>query len=156
MEKTKEVLSLNTLRPAPGATKKPKRVGRGTAAGKGRTCGKGHKGQLSRSGYTYRPAFEGGQMPIQRRLPKRGFSNYPFRKIYQVINLRRLGEVFSGEEKITPMLLLDRGLIKKKDQPVKILGDGEINTALNIEVHAVSKSAMEKIKTAGGEVHLIC
>ena len=95
-------------------------------------------------------------MPIQRRLPKRGFSNYPFRKIYQVVNLKRLVEIFPKAGEITPELLLERGLIKKSHLPIKLLGDGKVSVALNVHVHAASKSAVEKVKAAGGEVHLIC
>ena len=155
-EPENKVLSLDDIAPNPGSTRKRKRVGRGTAAGKGRTCGRGHKGQKSRAGYTQKIGFEGGQMPIQRRLPKRGFSNYPFRKDYQVVNLKRLVEVFKEAGEVTPELLLDRGLIKKSRVPVKLLGDGEINVALNLHVHVATQSAIEKVKAAGGEVHLIC
>ena len=106
-DEEKSNLDLSQLGPAPGATKKAKRLGRGTSAGQGRTCGKGHKGQKSRAGYKRKVGFEGGQMPIQRRLPKRGFSNAPFRKIYQVVNLKRLVEVFPSKGEVTPELLLD-------------------------------------------------
>jgi len=95
-------------------------------------------------------------MPIQRRLPKRGFTNYPFRKVFQIVNLKRLSEVFTSKQEVTPELLLSRGLIKKSRIPVKVLGEGEIKVALNLHVHAASQSAREKIKAAGGEVHLIC
>lgn len=155
-DEVKHNLGLSQLRPAPGATKRSKRLGRGTSAGQGRTCGKGHKGQKSRAGYKRKAGFEGGQMPIQRRLPKRGFSNAPFRKIYQVVNLKRLVEVFPSKGEVTPELLLDKGLIKKSRLPVKLLGDGEVKVAWDVHVHAASRSAIEKIKAAGGEVHLIC
>jgi large subunit ribosomal protein L15 len=131
-------------------------MGRGTAAGQGRTCGKGHKGQKSRAGYNYRAYFEGGQMPIQRRLPKRGFSNYPFRKVYQVVNLKRLVEVYAKGGDVTPETLLESGLVKKTSLPVKLLGDGQVSVPFQIHVHAASQTAVEKIKAAGGEVHLIC
>ncbi len=149
-------IDLSQLSPAPGSIRKNKRVGRGTAAGKGRTCGRGHKGQKSRAGYSRRQGFEGGQMPLQRRVPKRGFSNYPFRKIYQIVNLKLLVKRFEKAGEITPELLLDSGLIKKSQMPVKLLGDGEIKVALKVHVHAASESAIEKVKAAGGEVHLIC
>jgi large subunit ribosomal protein L15 len=152
----KSSISLDTIGPAPGSTRRRKRVGRGTAAGQGRTCGRGHKGQKSRAGYKQKIGFEGGQMPIQRRLPKRGFSNAPFRKVYQIVNLKRLVEVFKDAGDVTPELLLERGLIKKSRVPVKLLGDGEIKVALNLHVHAATQSAVEKVKAAGGEVHLIC
>jgi len=155
-DENKEIIQLNNLAPAAGSVRTNTRKGRGTASGKGRTAGKGHKGQKSRSGYKYNPAFEGGQMPIQRRLPKRGFSNYGFRKVYQVVNLNRLLEVFSKGGEVTVEKLLESGLVKKANVPVKLLGDGEISVALNIHVHAASQSAIEKVKAAGGEVHLIC
>jgi large subunit ribosomal protein L15 len=150
------ILELNNLAPAKGSTHKNKRMGRGTAAGQGRTCGKGHKGQKARSGYTYKPGFEGGQMPIQRRLPKRGFRNYPFRKIFQIVNLNRIAEVYATGEEINPETLVAKGLIRKANQPIKVLGDGEINTKHKISVHAISSTAQEKVIAAGGEVHLIC
>lgn len=155
-EKVVKSLSLNQLSPASGARKKRKRLGRGTSAGQGRTCGKGHKGQKSRAGYKYRAYFEGGQMPIQRRLPKRGFSNYPFRRIYQVVNLKRLVEAFGSGGEVTPEMLRESGLIKKANTPVKLLGDGEVSVPFKIHVHAASQTAVEKIKAAGGEVQLIC
>ena len=155
-DEMKESLNLSQLGPASGATRKRKRLGRGTSAGQGRTCGKGHKGQKSRAGYKRRIGFEGGQMPIQRRIPKRGFSNYPFRKIYQVVNLKRLSEVFNSDTEVTPEILLERGLINKKRLPVKLLGDGEVKASFKIHVHAASRSAVEKIKAAGGEVHILC
>jgi large subunit ribosomal protein L15 len=155
-DKENKSLGLENIGPATGSTRKRKRVGRGTAAGQGRTCGRGHKGQKSRAGYKQKFGFEGGQMPIQRRLPKRGFSNAPFRKVYQIVNLKRLVEVFKKAGKVTPELLLDRGLIKKSSVPVKLLGDGEIKVALTLHVHAATQSAVEKVKAAGGEVHLIC
>lgn len=95
-------------------------------------------------------------MPIQRRLPKRGFTNAPFRKIYQVVNLKRLGEIFSSGGEVTPEMLLEHGLIKKSRLPVKLLGDGEVKVSLKLHVNAASRSAVEKVKAAGGEVHLIC
>jgi large subunit ribosomal protein L15 len=155
-EQSKDILDLSQLKPAAGSVRKNTRRGRGTSAGKGRTCGRGHKGQKSRSGYRSRPGFEGGQMPIQRRLPKRGFSNYPFRKIYQTVNLKRLVEVFDKAGEITLDMLFEKGLVKKSRLPVKLLGDGDVNVALKIHVHAASRSAVEKIQAAGGEVHLIC
>lgn len=155
-DESAESLDLNRLKPAAGAVKSRKRLGRGTSAGQGRTCGKGHKGQKARAGYTQKMGFEGGQMPIQRRLPKRGFTNYPFRKIYQVINLKQLVDVFDSKTEVTPELLLKRGLIKKSRLPVKLLGVGDVKAALNVHVHAASRSALEKVKAAGGEVHLIC
>ena len=155
-DENKEIILLNNLAPAAGSVRTNTRKGRGIAAGKGRTAGRGHKGQKSRSGYKSNPAFEGGQMPIHRRLPKRGFSNYGFRNIHQVVNLKRLVEVFGSGGDVTLEKLLESGLVKKASVPVKLLGDGEISVALNIHVHAASQSAIEKVKAAGGEVHLIC
>jgi large subunit ribosomal protein L15 len=151
-----KAIDLGSLQPAAGSVRKTRRLGRGTAAGQGRTCGKGHKGQKARAGHHFNPGFEGGQMPIQRRLPKRGFSNYPFRKIFQIVNLKQLNDVFSAGQEINPELLVAKGLISTLRQPVKLLGDGEIKVALKLSVHAVSKSALEKIKAAGGEVQLLC
>ncbi|TKJ40498.1 50S ribosomal protein L15 [candidate division LCP-89 bacterium B3_LCP] len=148
-------MDLRNIGPAPGAIRRRRRMGRGTSAGQGRTCGKGHKGQKSRAGYKVRAYFEGGQMPIQRRLPKRGFSNYPFRRIFQVVNLKRVSDVFGSGGEVTPEMLLKSGLIKKSRIPVKLLGDGEVSVPFKIYVHAASQSAVEKIKVAGGEVHLL-
>ncbi|MBZ0263687.1 50S ribosomal protein L15 [bacterium] len=142
---------LSNLQPAEGSVRNNRRRGRGVAAGRGgHTAGRGHKGQHSRSGSKKRAWFEGGQMPIQRRLPKRGFFNI-FREEYQTINLRdleRLGEIVA----ITPEILAEKGLIKRADRPVKLLGVGEVEKKLNVEVTAVSAGAREKIETAGGTV----
>jgi large subunit ribosomal protein L15 len=154
-EKNAQNLDLGSLSPAPGSRSKERRLGRGTSAGQGRTCGKGHKGQKARAGYNYKPGFEGGQMPIQRRLPKRGFSNSPFRKVYQIVNLKQLNEAFSAGQEVNPETLLKQGLISKAHLPVKVLGDGDIKVALKMQVHAASQSAVEKIKAAGGEVQLL-
>lgn len=154
-ENSAKKMDLGSLQPAPGSRTKVRRLGRGTSAGQGRTCGKGHKGQKARAGYSYKPGFEGGQMPLHRRLPKRGFTNYPFRKTYQIINLKQLA-VFGAGDQVSPAALLAKGLIKKSHLPVKLLGDGEISVAVKMLVHAASGSAVEKIKAAGGEVELIC
>ncbi|RJP75845.1 MAG: 50S ribosomal protein L15 [Candidatus Zixiibacteriota bacterium] len=148
-------MDLGNLKPASGSRSKERRLGRGTSAGQGRTSGKGHKGQKARSGFKYNPGFEGGQMPIQRRLPKRGFSNAPFRKIYQIVNLKQLSEVFTAGQEVNPEMLLKQGLISKASLPVKVLGDGDITVALKMRVHAASQSATEKITAAGGEVQLL-
>jgi large subunit ribosomal protein L15 len=155
-DSTRHEIGLDSLKPAPGGTTRDRRLGRGTAGGQGRTCGKGHKGQKARAGYSYKPGFEGGQMPIQRRLPKRGFSNYPFRKIYQVVNLKQLDSVFTAGQEVSPETLLKAGLITSARLPVKMLGDGDVKVALKLHVHAASQSAAEKIKASGGEVELIC
>ncbi len=145
-------MDLGSLKKAPGSTRNRKRVGRGEGSGWGCTAGRGTKGQRSRSGSKQRAWFEGGQMPIQRRLPKFGFYHRG-RVEYQVVNVSALND-FSGEE-VTPETLQEAGLIKKLTQPVKILGDGELKKKLTVKVHAVSKSAREKIEKAGGTVTLI-
>ena len=143
--------NLSNLRPPKGATSNKKRVGRGMGSGMGKTSTRGHKGQRSRSGSRMMRGFEGGQMPLHRRLPKRGFTNI-FRTEYQVINLERLAEL--GEKNITPELLVKSGLAGKNDL-IKILGDGELKSALTIQAHKFSKSAQEKIEKAGGKIELI-
>ncbi len=145
-------MNLSQLRPAKGATKKRKRIGRGQGSGQGVTAGKGNKGYRSRSGAKRRAWFEGGQMPLQRRLPKFGFTN-PNKVIFQVINVGDLNKV-KDVENITKEELLKAGLIRKKNQPVKLLGDGEIDHKINIQVDAISKSAKEKIEKVGGVVTL--
>src|SRR5262245_53370784 len=146
-------LSLNNLKPAKGSTHKKKRVGRGPGSGLGKTSGRGHKGQKSRSGYSSRPGFEGGQMPLQRRLPKRGFTNI-FKKEWIEVNLRDLDKRFKTDVNITPELLVENGLIKRSrlesDEGVVILDRGEVTKALNVTAHRFSRSAREKIEAAGG------
>jgi large subunit ribosomal protein L15 len=138
-------MKLHELSPAPGSNRKRKRIGRGPGSGSGKTAGRGHKGQRSRSGYSQRIGFEGGQMPLIRRVPKRGFTNI-FRKEYTVVNLRDL-EGFDGE--INPETLLERGLVRRGMQ-IKVLGDGEVAAALTVKAHRFSRSAREKIEAAGG------
>jgi len=135
------MLRLNDLKNNPGAKKKKKRVGRGTSSGTGKTCGRGHKGQKSRSGGTKGLRFEGGQTPLYRRLPKRGFKNYPFKKTYAVLNVSDLAS-FEGE--VNKEVLKISGLLK-------ILGDGEIKKALTVKADKFSKSAKKKIEEAGGK-----
>src|SRR5215218_56132 len=142
-------LSLNNLKPAKGSTHKKKRVGRGPGSGLGKTSGRGHKGQKSRSGYSSRPGFEGGQMPLQRRLPKRGFTNI-FKKQWLEISLAKLEENFNAGDEITPEILHNRGLIKKAKHDLVILGSGEISKALKISAHRFTKTAKDKIEAAGG------
>jgi large subunit ribosomal protein L15 len=144
---------IGTLRPPTGANKRSKRVGQGMGSGHGKTATRGSKGQRSRAGMRIRPGFEGGQMPLHRRLPKRGFTNI-FKKVYAVVNLRDL-EDFKPEEKITPELLLASGLLKKLEDGLKILGDGELKAPLHIVAHLFSKSAREKIEKAGGKAEVI-
>jgi large subunit ribosomal protein L15 len=144
---------IGTLRPPAGANKRSKRIGQGMGSGHGKTATRGAKGQRSRAGMRMRPGFEGGQMPLHRRLPKRGFTNI-FRKIYAVLNLKDL-ENFKTEEKITPEFLVARGIVKKLGSGLKILGDGELKAALHISAHVFSKSALEKIQKVGGKAEVI-
>ncbi len=147
------MLSLKKLSPPKGAVKKPKRIGRGAGSGHGGTSTKGHKGQQSRAGGRTHPWFEGGQMPLQRRLPKRGFKSSA--KIeYQIVNLESLAKC-AGQETVAPLSLKNAGLIRNADTPVKILGEGELKSALTIQAHAFSKSALKKIQEAGGKAELI-
>jgi large subunit ribosomal protein L15 len=147
-------LSLNNLHPAKGSTHKKKRLGRGPGSGLGKTSGKGHKGQKSRSGYSSRPGFEGGQMPLQRRLPKRGFTNI-FKKDWIEISLAKIDASFKAGDEVTPELLHERGLIKKAKHDLVILGTGEISKSLKISSHRFTKSAKEKIEKAGGTATVI-
>ena len=147
-------MNLSNLKYADGARHKNKRRGRGEGSGLGVTAGRGHKGYGSRGGSKKRAWFEGGQMPLQRRLPKYGFTNH-FRKEYQVVNVSQLEKV-AATEKITKEILLEKGLIKKKLMPVKILGDGELKSKVHVEVDAISKTAKEKIEKLGGTVSLSC
>ena len=144
-------ISLNTLKPAKGSTHKKKRVGRGPGSGLGKTAGRGEKGQKSRSGYSRKIGFEGGQMPLHRRLPKRGFTNI-FKKRWVEISLASLEQNFEADAEITPEVLHDRGLIKKAKYDVVVLGNGEVSKPLRVSAHRFSKSAREKIEKAGGSV----
>jgi len=146
-------LKLHELKPAEGSTKSRKRVGRGNGSGLGNTAGRGSKGQKARSGGGVRPGFEGGQMPITRRLPKRGFTNN-FGKEYEVINVSDLEERFENGEEVTIEALFETGLINKVKDGVKVLGDGELTKSLTVKVHKVSKTAAEKITAAGGKVEV--
>lgn len=147
-------LALNNLRPAEGSTHKKKRVGRGPGSGLGKTAGRGHKGQKSRSGYSQKIGFEGGQMPLQRRLPKRGFTNI-FKKQWVEVSLAKLEESFNAGDEITPEVLHQRGLVKKAKHDLVILGTGEISKALKISAHRFTKAAREKIENAGGSATAI-
>ncbi len=142
-----------TLRPPRGANKRPKRIGFGMGSGHGKTATRGSKGQHSRTGSRMRPGFEGGQMPLHRRLPKRGFTNI-FKKQFEIVNLSDL-ERFSAEEAVTPDTLLKRGIIKRLGHGLRVLGDGELKTPLKISAHHFSKSALEKIQKAGGKAEVI-
>lgn len=145
-------MRLNDLYSPKGAHKKPKRVGRGKGSGHGGTSGRGHKGQKARSGRKLRPGFEGGQMPLARRVPKKGFSN-PFKIRYQIVNIEKLNR-FKKDSTVTPEALQEQKLIRDSDLPVKVLSNGKISKALNIQVQAISKKAKEKIEAAGGKVEL--
>lgn len=142
-------LTLNNIKPPKGATHKKKRIGRGPGSGLGKTSGRGHKGQKSRSGYSKKVGFEGGQMPLHRRLPKRGFTNI-FKKQWLEISLAKLEASFETGETVTPELLHERGLIKKAKHDLVILGNGELTKSLNISAHRFTKAAREKIERAGG------
>lgn len=146
-------MKLNELRPARGAVRPRKRVGRGQGSGTGGTAGRGHKGHSSRSGGGSAPGFEGGQMPIQRRLPKGGFKNIN-RIEYQVVNVADLSRFEAGAE-VTPAVLKERRLARKASIPVKLLGHGEVDRAVRVRVHAVSESARRKVEAAGGTVELV-
>lgn len=144
---------LGNLTPPKGATKKRKRVGRGQGSTLGKTSGKGQKGQKARSGGSIKPGFEGGQMPIARRLPKVGFRN-PNAPDYSVVNVRDLEEYFEAGDTVDYAALRDRGLTQKKDDGVKVLGDGELTKAFNVKATKFSKSAVAKIEAAGGSVEV--
>lgn len=146
-------MKINELKPAEGSKRKPKRVGRGLGSGHGRTSTKGHKGQKARSGRAKGPGFEGGQMPLQRRLPKRGFSNAPFKKEYAVVNLADLNKI--NAEIITPEVLLEKGIIKKLKDGLKVLGNGDVEKSITVKTHAISKTARQKIESKGGKVEVL-
>ena len=146
-------MRLDELRPAVGANKKRKRVGRGDGSGHGKTSGRGHKGQGARSGGNVQPGFEGGQMPLQRRLPKRGFHNL-FRIEMAVVNVAQLEGLAAGSD-VTPETLAEQGLVSGKNRQVKILGEGSLSKALTVRAHGFSAKAKEKIAAAGGTAELI-
>jgi large subunit ribosomal protein L15 len=146
-------MKLHELRPAEGSKKSPKRVGRGTGSGWGKTAGRGSDGQNSRSGGGVRLGFEGGQMPLFRRLPKRGFNNI-FAKQFSIVNLDKLN-VFEDGTEVTPELLLEKRIVRKLNDGVKILGNGNIEKKLTVKAMKFSKVAVEKIEAAGGKVEVI-
>ncbi|MEF2248211.1 MULTISPECIES: 50S ribosomal protein L15 [unclassified Paenibacillus] len=146
-------MKLHELAPAAGSTQVAKRKGRGIGSGNGKTAGKGHKGQNARSGGGVRPGFEGGQNPLYRRLPKRGFNN-PFRTEYAIVNIEDLNSFAAGTE-VTPEVLLEQGIVKNPLAGIKILGNGEINVALTVKAKKFSQSAVEKIQAAGGKTEVI-
>jgi len=146
-------VNLSNLRPPRGSRHRKVRVGRGIGSKLGKTAGKGNKGQKSRKGYSRRAGFEGGQMPLHRRIPKRGFHN-PFSRDFAVVNVESLN-AFAAGETVTPELLRARGLIHDEGDEVKILGDGNLKVGLTVRAHAFSKSAQEKITGAGGKVEVL-
>ena len=147
-------MSLNNLRPPKGAKHAKRRVGRGPGSGHGKTASRGHKGAKSRSGHRFKRGFEGGQMPLHRRVPKRGFHN-PFRTEYAVVNLDVLAERFDAGTVITPELLRERGLIHGTRQPIKVLARGDVSKKLTVRAHKFSGKAAEKIAAAGGTVEVL-
>jgi len=147
-------MNLSDLKPAPGAKQSRKRVGRGPGSGNGKTAGRGHKGAQSRSGYSYKRGFEGGQMPLHRRLPKRGFNNV-FRTEYAVVNLDQLEAAFDQGTTITPDTLREAGLVHGKRLPIKVLARGEVTKALMVQAHKFSGKAAEKLAAAGGKAEAI-
>ena len=146
-------MKLHELKPASGARKARKRVGRGPGSGRGKTATRGHKGQKSRSGYSQKRGFEGGQMPLHRRLPKRGFVNL-FRKEFRTINVDRLNGFDAGSV-VTPESMQRAGMLKKGEAAVTVLGNGEIKVSLTVRAHKFTKTAAEKIEAAGGKVELL-
>ncbi len=144
---------LHNLKPASGSHKKPRRIGRGPGSGRGKTAGRGEKRQRSRTGYSRKVGFEGGQMPLHRRVPKRGFTNI-FRKEFAVVNVDGLAKFPAGEE-VTPEKLREAGLIKKMGHGVKVLARGELKHALHVKAHRFSKQAQAKIEAAGGTVEIV-
>ena len=147
-------MGLQNLRPAKGATRTRKRVGRGPGSGLGKTSGRGEKGQKSRSGFARRPGFEGGQMPLHRRVPKRGFTNARFRKEYAELNLEKLESLEAGTI-VTPEVMLRRGLIHKLKDGVKVLAKGTLTKALTVRAHKFSAKAQETIAGAGGKAEVL-
>lgn len=146
-------MKLGSLSPAAGSTKEVKRIGRGHGSGNGKTAGKGHKGQKARAGRGMRVGFEGGQMTLQRRIPKRGFNNI-FATVYTVVNVDRLN-AFNDGDVVDAQALLEKGIISKINDGVKVLGNGEITKSLTVRVSAISTSAKEKIEAAGGKAEVI-
>ncbi len=146
-------VNLSNLRPPRGSRHRKVRVGRGIGSKLGKTAGKGNKGQKSRKGYSRRAGFEGGQMPLHRRIPKRGFHN-PFAREFAVVNVEALN-AFGAGETVTPDALISRGLVRRERTDIKILGDGDLKVGLTVRAHAFSKSAQEKIARAGGKVEVL-
>jgi large subunit ribosomal protein L15 len=148
-------MDLSNLKPAAGAKKNKKRVGRGPGSGSGKTSSRGHKGAQSRSGYSYKRGFEGGQMPLHRRVPKRGFNNTAFRIEYAVVNLDQLESVFDAGTTVDAETLRAAGLVRGKQSRIKVLGRGEVTKALTVHAHKFSGKAAEKLAAAGGKAEAI-
>lgn len=149
-------MRLEDLRPAPGSTRPRKRIGRGPGSGSGKTAGKGHKGQNARSGGGARPGFEGGQMPLYRRLPKRGFLPYGGKPEFALVHVKDLAARFPAGSVVDPDALVEKGLIKKSGRrAVKVLADGDIGHALTVKTHKISEAAREKLVAAGGQVEVL-
>ena len=147
-------MKLNTMHPAVGATQERKRIGRGIGSGNGKTAGKGHKGQNARSGGGVRPGFEGGQLPLFRRLPKRGFSNAKFKTVYATINLSDLNKFEDGAV-VTPELLKEMGLVKNQLDGIKVLGNGTLERKLTVRAHKFSATAQAEIERLGGKIEVM-
>lgn len=147
-------MKLNTISPAEGSKRLRKRVGRGESSGQGKTAGKGMNGQKSRVGKQVHPGFEGGQMPLIKRVPKRGFSNHRFKKVYTIVNLDTLERVYENNETVNIETLFDKGVIKKVNDGIKILGEGEFTKKLNVVADKISESAKAKIEANGGKVEV--
>src|SRR5208337_1294358 len=147
-------MKIENLSPAPGSRKKPKRIGRGMGSGHGKTATKGHKGQKARSGGNKGAGFEGGQTPLQRRLPKRGFSNRPYKKEYAIVNLDDIAKL-ADLDTITPEILIKRKIVRELKDGLKVLGDGDITRPVIIKAHAFSASAVSKITAAGGKSEVL-
>ena len=148
-------MKMHELKPAEGAKKEAKRLGRGIGSGLGKTSGKGHKGQWARSGGGVRPGFEGGQMPLIRRIPKRGFNN-KFKKVYAIVNICDLEDRFEGGQEITAQLLLESGVLSKVEPyGIKVLGNGELTKSFTVKANKFSKSAVEAIEKAGGKAEVL-
>ncbi|MDR2529800.1 MAG: 50S ribosomal protein L15 [Synergistaceae bacterium] len=148
-------MNLHDLRPAPGARRKAKRLGQGIGSGTGKTSGKGNKGHKSRTGGGVRPGFEGGQMPLARRVPKHGFNNARFAKKYQVVNVESLSKKFENGQEITVETLYNAGLVRSPFQLVKLLAKGFLERSLTVKVNAVSQGARKKIEAMGGKVEVV-
>ena len=147
-------MGLHNLKPAPGSRRAKKRIGRGPGSGIGKTSGRGEKGQKSRSGYSRKVGFEGGQMPLHRRVPKRGFRNAPFRKEFAVVNIDRL-EIFEPGDVVTPELLRELRIVRRRTGGIKILGEGALTKALTVKAHKFSRKAQERIVALGGKAEVI-